>query len=460
MLHLKLRIGAKLAISAALGIAVMAGLGVYDTVDRNARKQLADEARAGQTVQMAAADASLAIHRLVIVNRDIRLATSPALVDQARKQAVVYATEGRDALDRALKVATGTEREQLATAQQLLAQYSAAISESADAQQKINNLHQSLGEEAGKWVASVSAVMALPALKSEPYRNEIILALERANALTAGARAAIATYFMHPGGDAKTQIKTALDTAYKAIKEASANVGDDGVSDRIEALQKFVPRYQAAFDNALAAIADQETVLRERADRARADLHKILDDTAKALSQRAAEREAAVADHESRSQTISRLGELAVALVLIVSALFARFNVAHPIRRIGDVLLQLANGNKSVEIPYAHRTDEIGETARAATAFKDNIAHMERLEAEQKQTEAQARAGRDAQARRRLRSGNRHDRQQRLLGIESAGNRRRDPDPDRRHDPGAGRHRGRRVGRGLLQCADGRCRRR
>jgi methyl-accepting chemotaxis protein len=236
--------------------------------------------------------------------------------------------------------------------------------------------------------------MALPALKSEPYRHEIILALERANALTAGARAATAAYLMHRGGDAKTQIKTALDTAYKAIKEASANVGDDGVSNRIEALHKFVPRYQGAFDNALAAIAGQETVLRERADPARADLHRILDDTAKALSQRTAEREAALADHEIRSQTISRLGELAVALVLIVSALFARFSVAHPIRRIGDVLLQLANGNKSVEIPYAHRTDEIGETARAATAFKDNIAHMERLEAEQKQTEAQARAAR------------------------------------------------------------------
>ena len=49
--------------------------------------------------------------------------------------------------------------------------------------------------------------------------------------------------------------------------------------------------------------------------------------------------------------------------------------------------MALANGNKTVTIPYADRRDEVGDTARAATAFKDNLLRVERLEVAQKQVE-------------------------------------------------------------------------
>src|SRR5262249_10188736 len=79
-----------------------------------------------------------------------------------------------------------------------------------------------------------------------------------------------------------------------------------------------------------------------------------------------------------------------VGLVLAGAAAFASLAIGKPIRRIGDVLMELANGNKAVEIPYAERSDEIGDTARAAQAFKDNLMRVERLEAEQKEAEQQA----------------------------------------------------------------------
>jgi methyl-accepting chemotaxis protein len=61
--------------------------------------------------------------------------------------------------------------------------------------------------------------------------------------------------------------------------------------------------------------------------------------------------------------------------------------ISRPIRAIADVLLALANGNKAVDVPYADRGDEVGENARAAQIFKENLLRIEKMEAEQRNVE-------------------------------------------------------------------------
>jgi methyl-accepting chemotaxis protein len=85
-----------------------------------------------------------------------------------------------------------------------------------------------------------------------------------------------------------------------------------------------------------------------------------------------------------------------VVLTLIGSAVFSVLSIARPIRRMGEVLLELANGNKAVEIPYAERADEVGDNARAAQTFKENLIHIEEMA--QKDAEAAAAAARKASA--------------------------------------------------------------
>jgi methyl-accepting chemotaxis protein len=74
--------------------------------------------------------------------------------------------------------------------------------------------------------------------------------------------------------------------------------------------------------------------------------------------------------------------------------------ISIPTRKIGDVLLQLANGNKNVDVPYADRGDEVGDNARAAKTFKENLLRIEQIEAQQKETELQAAAQRKTDMRR------------------------------------------------------------
>jgi methyl-accepting chemotaxis protein/CHASE3 domain sensor protein len=87
------------------------------------------------------------------------------------------------------------------------------------------------------------------------------------------------------------------------------------------------------------------------------------------------------------------LGGLGLGMAL---AFFIGKGIGSPIRQIAAVLLELAKGNKNVEVPYAHRGDEVGDNARAAQTFKENLLQIERMEQERKEAEGTAAAQRKA----------------------------------------------------------------
>ena len=79
-----------------------------------------------------------------------------------------------------------------------------------------------------------------------------------------------------------------------------------------------------------------------------------------------------------------------VIVILTGAAIFGVLSIGRPIKHIAGVLLQLANGKREFDIPYTGRGDEVGDAARAARTFRDNLVRLEKLEAEQKQTAARA----------------------------------------------------------------------
>src|SRR5581483_6725696 len=81
---------------------------------------------------------------------------------------------------------------------------------------------------------------------------------------------------------------------------------------------------------------------------------------------------------------------LFIILVLVGVAVFGDLAVGRPIRRIGEVLLKLAHGNRDIEVPYTRRRDEVGDNARAAQTFKEKLARIEQLEGAEKETTQRA----------------------------------------------------------------------
>jgi methyl-accepting chemotaxis protein len=88
---------------------------------------------------------------------------------------------------------------------------------------------------------------------------------------------------------------------------------------------------------------------------------------------------------------------LIVTFLLIGTAAYSSLAIGRPVRRIGEVLVQLADGNKTVKIPYVRRTDEIGDTARVAGVFRDSLARMAQIELEQKDERERLKATRESE---------------------------------------------------------------
>ena len=82
---------------------------------------------------------------------------------------------------------------------------------------------------------------------------------------------------------------------------------------------------------------------------------------------------------------------LSLALAFVVTR-----SVTGPLHALSAAMTELAAGNKAIHIPYADRHDEIGENARAAETFKENLLRMDQMEAERKESEQRAAAEREA----------------------------------------------------------------
>src|SRR5215475_2449452 len=88
------------------------------------------------------------------------------------------------------------------------------------------------------------------------------------------------------------------------------------------------------------------------------------------------------------------LGVLAVVLALSKMTLGT---VRQLLTGLSHAMQQLRDGRYDVAIPGVDRADEIGEMARNTTAFRDDLARIRKLEAQQKDSEARAIAARKAE---------------------------------------------------------------
>jgi len=78
-----------------------------------------------------------------------------------------------------------------------------------------------------------------------------------------------------------------------------------------------------------------------------------------------------------------------ILAILGGSLLLAR-SITVPLTNIIVSLQRLANGDKALSIPLTDRRDEIGKIWQTLTVFKNNALHVDRLQAEQEETKAQA----------------------------------------------------------------------
>jgi methyl-accepting chemotaxis protein len=127
-----------------------------------------------------------------------------------------------------------------------------------------------------------------------------------------------------------------------------------------------------------------EMVVFARAEEA--SVAELLDITKTAL----ADAEAASERLYENTVVISMAVIAVLALVIGGAIYFALRQVARPIEQITRSMKRLAEGDKASTIPFAGRSDEIGEMAAAVSVFRENALTNDRLEGEADQQRKQS----------------------------------------------------------------------
>ena len=195
--------------------------------------------------------------------------------------------------------------------------------------------------------------------------------------------------------------KAAADQAFEDVKRILASldgmIRSPAARAGYEEIKTLVAEYRDGFEKAAAIDEEFATIMGTELP----ELAEIVAKDTRLI------RESATADeHEFErdakayicsTETMILLSGIGGTLLGAVLAWLIGRGISTPIRAISSVLLELANGNKAVEVPYADRGDEVGENARAARIFKDNLLRIERMEKEQREADSRAAAERKAE---------------------------------------------------------------
>ncbi len=236
-----------------------------------------------------------------------------------------------------------------------------------------------------------------PSFELQPNVRNVETLVNEAQSSFKDARTATWRYFVLAETSQGQKIAIATDEAAQKLAFARRDATEKELADGIDKVLTLLPEYTAFLKATTDAIDAQNQIQSERADpaeiAARASLERAIA-TAAHLSDAASAD--AVAGVARAGHTRIFVG-LVVTFLLLGTAVYASLAVGRPVRRIGEVLKQLADGDKTVRIPYTNRSDEIGDTARVADVFKDSMVRMEQIEAEQKHVEERLQTERRAE---------------------------------------------------------------
>jgi methyl-accepting chemotaxis protein len=398
MRRVKFRIGAKLAITSGAGIVLVAAM-LGNQILLNRSQAQRDEIRKNvDHIQESVNNVDMTIRRLVTANRDIRLANDEKALGAVTERLDQLVEAGGNGIENALqRLSDPANKDRMSRAQSVFTSYADAVSEIAGGQRTIIGAQKELGKFAEEWSKLYRTVTESPAIQNAPNKGQMLLALLEADNWFKDSRAAMWAYFTRGEAAMLSRTRRSLNNTNDALDVARVRTTDQALVEQIDQLVTFAPRYREVMDKALKAYEGQMSTLRERADPARVALDELLEETSAAVAEQVRQLESEAAEAAARAEMIGLIVALAVMAVLVGTAVFGMLTIARPIRRIGEVLMALASGDKTVDIPYVGRSDEVGDNARAAQTFKDNLLRMEQLEAEQKAAEERAAAQRKAE---------------------------------------------------------------
>ncbi|MBX9773632.1 MAG: HAMP domain-containing protein [Xanthobacteraceae bacterium] len=387
----RIDIGTRLGICVGISIVLVLAMLISEQTSSNSIGRLTASADRQQDMMVELDQIELLFQRAQVAGRDIRMARTPAQVAES------LAAIGRIAEVGRAKILTLQSRADDATARDLskgigeqFAAYVAALNEVGGKQIDILALFGKRDEVESRWTRTFNMVVNSGMFGMTSNAKHVEAFINEASSLFKDARTSGWRYFVLNEKSQINAIQRALEEALMHLRYGQRDSLEKEIADLIGRLIPIVPEFAEVLTATIEAIDQQNRIQRERADTAEAEANRLLTQANVNANERSVAATNAAAAGVADAARIRMVVGIIVILVLMGTATFAALTIGRPVRRLGEILMQLAHGNKAVEIPYTNRTDEVGDTARAAKNFRDSLMQVERLEAEKRSGEARS----------------------------------------------------------------------
>jgi methyl-accepting chemotaxis protein len=380
-----LKVNSKIAVGFAAVLAIFVGVGVYSFF----KLEHVAHDFAEYTERVGVVDAIAEIDREFLQYR--RLVGEVAKADTATLAAMAHAEEQKlmAAIEHGLKTVHNPERlAKLKEIKEKTVEYAKLANEA----EKLNSEkgaigHNVLDADGPKLKADLERLLKEAA--REGNSNALVLGNE---ALKEVMQIRLSVNLMLGRHDPSARQQA--DKSFADVKAVMATLEKTVVSPEskkmVDEVKELLSAYHEAYEKAAELDHSLDGLMSEKLP----SLAEVVAKDAIAIRQSAVAEEHAIEEDAKATiastelmMAVSSLSGLALGVVL--AWLIGR-GIAVPIQAIADVLLRLANGDKSVDVPYADRKDEVGENARAARIFKENLLRIEQMETEKKDAERRA----------------------------------------------------------------------
>ena len=386
----RLKVGTRVAIGFAsilVLLGVVAGFGYYglNTSDANVRRfdRVSDAYAAVARME----NAFEQMRRSVILYGQ---SGAPELEKEARK---FQALAEKHAADARAKIPAADRLQMLDHVLGVLGQYGKNLDLVAKAL-KTKQEHSAMQRTVGGQLQSVLGELA----RSSGEKSDVatIGLVSKAQLSLETARVNVNRYFLAPDPKVAKAVLDNINRVPGLLKQIRAAVfaPDDQkrADEAIAAAAKFVP----GIIDSVQLTDEKDRLVKDVGAKMATQLNErltALNDAQMKVMDRITDESLATVGWSMRA--LLAVGGLALVVGLALAFLIGR-GISKPLGRMSSVLAELAKGNKAVEIPYTERGDEIGDNARAAQTFKENLLRVEQMEAEQKANEVRTAAEREA----------------------------------------------------------------
>jgi methyl-accepting chemotaxis protein len=384
------RIGNKLGLAGAVGVLLSIGMLTNQTVTEssvNAANQLADRQ---QGVADHTLGANVALRRMQIGLRDVRLARTPAEIDKGadlfRKTMVEQQKEIEGALALVMKPES---RERLQKIKSLMSDYVASGEDMIKAQSNLLGLIDKRTVISGEWNKAFEVTLATPSLAELANHQDVEKLLYQADTKLNGLRAAI-WRFSATGDEAQKKVIADDVSALKALMIRTRGLDDDkAFQNGIDGLIAIVNRYIAANDATIKAEDLKNDIVVSRTLKIVGEAGELITAAVSTAARASVETKASATSELAQANRIGFFLAIVVMISMIGSIVFSFLGISRPLTRLNGALGKMAAGELDIEIPGAARGDEVGDMAKTVVVIRQNAEQKARDEAEAKNKQDQ-----------------------------------------------------------------------